>query len=271
MILTVGLPVRNGAQYLPRAIETLLSQHFGDFELLISDNASTDGTADVCSEYAKLDARIRYVRQATNIGGAQNFTYLLRDARTPLFAWAAHDDEWAPEFLKTCVGLLELNPLAAIAYSAYQPVDLFGEPFGPPIRPVGWEGGRAVDRWSLAIREWGVHAAIYGVMRTSLAQETRGLLDFVSADLVFMAELLMLGSLVTSPEPLHRKRMYGDRHYVPAWHFPRYHVTREMVRGAARFGEGVAVLPSAIRYYMSSAGIVFDVKTGVKGMLRAES
>ena len=75
--LSVGLPVYNGEGYLAESLEALLGQSYEDFELIISDNASTDGTADICRRYAKQDSRIRYIRQPRNIGCAPNHNYLV--------------------------------------------------------------------------------------------------------------------------------------------------------------------------------------------------
>ena len=90
--LTVGLPVYNGEKYLAESLEALLGQSYEDFELIISDNASTDGTADICRRYEKQDSRIRYVRQPRNIGLAPNHNFVLEQAREELFKWAYHDE-----------------------------------------------------------------------------------------------------------------------------------------------------------------------------------
>ncbi len=97
--VSIGMPVYNGERLLRRALDALVSQDFADFELIVSDNASTDSTADICATYARFDSRIRYTRQATNIGPAANFRYVLEQANAPLYMWAAHDDVWQPQFL----------------------------------------------------------------------------------------------------------------------------------------------------------------------------
>jgi glycosyltransferase involved in cell wall biosynthesis len=101
--VSIGMPVYNGDNYIREAIDSLLAQTFRDFELLISDNASTDGTQSICEEYARGDARIRYVRQHRNRGGFNNFEYVLDHACGTYFMWAAHDDVWAANWLDTLV------------------------------------------------------------------------------------------------------------------------------------------------------------------------
>lgn len=97
--VSIGMPVYNGAQYIREAIDSLLSQTFTDFELIISDNASTDDTQSICTEYARRDPRVRYFRQAKNKGAVANFGFVLDCAKAQLFMWAAYDDLWAPNFL----------------------------------------------------------------------------------------------------------------------------------------------------------------------------
>ncbi|MEM6891420.1 MAG: glycosyltransferase family 2 protein, partial [Pseudomonadota bacterium] len=79
--LTIGLPVYNGANYLAEAVTSILSQDFEDFELIISDNASDDDTADICRDFAARDKRVRYERQVVNVGAAPNYNLLLPLAR----------------------------------------------------------------------------------------------------------------------------------------------------------------------------------------------
>src|SRR3546814_12920885 len=90
--VTIGLPVYNGANYLAAAIESILAQTVADFDLIISDNASTDATEQICRAYAGADRRIRYVRQPQTLGAAANFNLLARMSEKPYFKWAAPDD-----------------------------------------------------------------------------------------------------------------------------------------------------------------------------------
>ncbi len=92
--ISIGMPVYNGEKYLREAVDSLLAQTFSDFELIISDNASTDATESICRQYEKADRRIRYIRQQENIGVVRNFQFVLRQAGAPYFMWAACDDKW---------------------------------------------------------------------------------------------------------------------------------------------------------------------------------
>ncbi|MDJ0792634.1 MAG: glycosyltransferase [Woeseiaceae bacterium] len=98
--VTIGLPVYNGELFLHEALSSLREQTFQDFELIISDNASTDSTADIIARHAAADSRIRAVRQAENIGAHDNFLFVLSEARAELFMWASHDDIWEENWLE---------------------------------------------------------------------------------------------------------------------------------------------------------------------------
>ena len=98
--LSIGLPVYNGENYLAESIEALLGQSYQDFELIISDNASTDGTDGISRRYAKQDSRVRYIRHQRNIGLAPNHNFVFRQSRGEFFKWAASDDLYARDLLR---------------------------------------------------------------------------------------------------------------------------------------------------------------------------
>ena len=108
--LSVGLPIYNSEKYLAEAIEALLGQTYADFELIISDNASTDGTPDICHHYESLDSRVRYFRQPRNIGLAPNHNFVADQARGEYFKWAAGDDLYGRDLLARCVAALDEYP-----------------------------------------------------------------------------------------------------------------------------------------------------------------
>lgn len=105
--VTIGMPVFNGASFIQEALDSLLAQTFTDFELIISDNASTDGTQSICRKYAAQDGRIRYVRQVENRGATSNFKFLLDEAAGEYFMWAASDDVWSNDWLSTLTSRFE--------------------------------------------------------------------------------------------------------------------------------------------------------------------
>lgn len=105
--VSIGLPVYNGEKFLQKKIETLLEQTIKDFELIISDNASTDSTPTICQEHARKDKRIRYFRQEKNMGAIWNLKFVLEEARSNYFAWTAVDDIILPEFFEKNIKILD--------------------------------------------------------------------------------------------------------------------------------------------------------------------
>src|SRR4051812_10040179 len=125
--VTIGVPVYNGEKFIRATVDSLLAQTFTDFELIISDNASTDGTEVISREYAAKDPRIIYVRNPRNLGPAANYNVPLDRARGEFFKWNAADDVCGPDFLKLCVEALDANPDAVIAYPRTKVIDGEGQ------------------------------------------------------------------------------------------------------------------------------------------------
>jgi glycosyltransferase involved in cell wall biosynthesis len=117
--VSIGMPVYNGGKFIRRALDSLLGQTFTDFELIISDNASTDETQRICLEYAAKDRRILYYRSDVNTAPIPNFNRALNFASGQYFMWAAHDDRWEPLFIASLVQALDENPQAALAFCRF--------------------------------------------------------------------------------------------------------------------------------------------------------
>src|SRR5690349_21549528 len=126
--VSIGLPVRNGARFLAQAVDSLLAQSYPDFELIISDNASTDETEAICREYAAHDARVRYYRSREDVGLARNYNYLFMRARGEYFKWAAADDVHEPDYVARCVDILEHDSSVVLAYARTKFIDENGVP-----------------------------------------------------------------------------------------------------------------------------------------------
>mgnify|MGYP001145251844 FL=1 len=121
--VSIGLPVYNGELFLKKALESLLNQTYSNFELIISDNNSTDSTQKICQEYAKNDKRIHYVRQEKNLGAFSNFYFVLNKAKGKHFMWAAVDDYWDDDFLKKNLDILQRHPNVVCSISK---IDTYG-------------------------------------------------------------------------------------------------------------------------------------------------
>lgn len=166
--LTIGLIIYNGADSAKRCIDSLLSQTFTDFELLIHDNGSTDGTSEICAEYAARDPRVHHVRHALTIPQSDNFRGVLMAARTPYYMWAADDDIWSPRFAELCIAQLDAHPEAVACCTE---VD-FKYPDGDVRRARGTFAiaGSPVDRVRTYLLNPRDSARLYGVYRTPALQ-----------------------------------------------------------------------------------------------------
>jgi len=210
--VSVGLAVFNGENFLSEAIESMLNQTFDDFELIISDNASTDSTEAICRAHAERDSRIRYIRQATNRGAAWNQNEVMRQARGELFKLAAHDDLCEPEFLARCVEALDAHPECVLAYT-----DTFEMVRGDRSYLMQWHdrintsSPRAHVRFR-ALIEGDIYAfRIFGVIRTAALRRTPLFGHYHAADHVLISHLALLGPFVRVPENLFLYRIHPEQ------------------------------------------------------------
>ena len=121
-ILTIGMPVFNDKDFLEKSLNSILSQSFKDFVLIISDDGSTDGCELICKKYAEKDPRIQYIRQEKNIGISKNMKFLLQQSKSRYFMWAGDDDLYAPNFIESLIKELQIND-AVCAFCNFSTID----------------------------------------------------------------------------------------------------------------------------------------------------
>ncbi len=208
--LSIGLPVYNGGNLLAEALEALLGQSYEDFELIISDNASTDGTADLCRRYEKQDSRIRYIRQPHNIGLNPNHNFVVKQARGELFKMASHDDLYARDLLKRCVDALDENPQAVLAHCWEAMIDPSGKVTKALKYTVATDSPRAPERFrSMLFDGWDDYT--YGVMRTAVLFRTHLHGSHHLADRSINTELGLHGPFCMVPDWLYFRRDHPER------------------------------------------------------------
>ncbi|MEV4596442.1 glycosyltransferase family A protein [Amycolatopsis sp. NPDC049253] len=208
--LTIGLPVYNGEEFLGEALDALLGQTYEDFELVISDNASADGTEEICRQYARKDSRIRYVRQARNIGATPNHNVLLDMARGELFKWASHDDLYGRELLAKCIAVLDERPEVIVAHSHQAIIDENGAVTVPLDYVHKTDAPRPSTRFKSLLFEPGGDD-FYGVMRTDVLRRVTPMDSYHHADRTYVAELALHGPFHQVPELLYFRRDHPDR------------------------------------------------------------
>jgi glycosyltransferase involved in cell wall biosynthesis len=208
--LSVGLPVYNGEEYLAESIEALLGQTYDDFELIISDNASTDATADICRRYAKQDSRIRYFRQPSNIGCNPNHNFVIKQGRGELFKLASDDDLYARDLLKRCVDVLDEFPHFVLAHSWSALIDASGAVTNVVEYPVATDAPRAPDRFrSMLFDGWGDDDG--GVIRTKVLRKVAPYDSYHFADRVFTTEIGLHGPFFQVPDWLWFRRQHPQQ------------------------------------------------------------
>ncbi len=205
--LSVGLPVYNGEDYLAESLESLLGQTYEDFELIISDNASTDGTAGICRRYAKQDSRIRYFRQPSNLGCNPNHNFVFEQARGELFKLASDDDLYARDLLKRCVDLLDERPDCVLAHSWSVLIDASGAVTNVVEYPAATDARRAPDRFrSMLFDGWADDDG--GVIRTRVLRQVAPYDSYHFADRVFITEIGLHGPFYQVPDWLWFRRLH---------------------------------------------------------------
>lgn len=246
--VTVGFPVYNGARYLRQALDSLLAQDHPSFEIVLSDNGSTDETPAICAEYAARDPRLRVIRHQVNRGAGWNFNHVVHQARGKYFMWAAHDDLWRADCLSLYTRALEADPQAMLVYGHAVPVGVAGTPVAEPYSGFVNDAATSRERLRRLLDHWELHAAIYGMYRMSALRRTRLILSRLSCEIIFLAEVAVQGktlelsercSFKRIPDPGQRYRSSEEQlaYLDPATHarrrrspFPALFVTLETMR-----------------------------------------
>ncbi|MBN1630773.1 MAG: glycosyltransferase family 2 protein [Thermoleophilia bacterium] len=223
--VSIGLPVYNGAPYLEQALDSLLSQTFGDFELIISDNASDDGTAEIAARYAQRDSRIRYHRNDENLGAARNFNNTFALSRGQYFKWAACDDIHLCDYLQRCVEALDENPDVVLAYPRAREISEDGRPLHESLDPLELSDpspARRIHHMLWASRK--VHM-VFGLMRREVLAQTDLLLAENGADRLLLTKLAIMGPWRQVDEILFVNRATGSRRNARTrrFHDPNLH------------------------------------------------
>lgn len=208
--VSIGLPVYNGENYLQQSLDSLLRQSFTDFELIISDNASTDSTPDICTDYADRDSRVRYIRQDTNIGAAPNHNFVVHQARGELFKWASHDDLYHRELLRRCVQLLDADPTVVLAHSYDAIIDEDSRIIERPRYALATSSSSPITRFHSMLYGLGGND-VYGVVRLDVMRRTHLHGSYHNADRVIVSELALHGRFAQWPEILYYRRDHRQR------------------------------------------------------------
>jgi glycosyltransferase involved in cell wall biosynthesis len=208
--LTVAVPVYNGERFLRQCLDSLLSQTYRDFVLVISDNASTDRTREICESYANADSRVRYHRNAVNIGLYGNFNLLLGLVRTPYVKLASADDFWAPTMLADAMGEMQSDPSLVLCHPRAVLVDEDGREIRRYEKSLQLTDDDPAVRFRRVLTELGLVNQLMGVMRTDAVRSMLPLMKQPPADSVFVAELSLYGKIMELPKYQYFRRFHEE-------------------------------------------------------------
>lgn len=210
--ITIAMPVYNGEKFIRNSLDSLLSQTFKDFELIISDNASTDSTSSICQEYAKKDTRIRYIRQNKNMGGIWNLNFVLQEAKCKYFMWAAVDDYWLPTFVEKNIKVLESDETIIGSISDVELYRELTEEFKPNINDPSNRNTKkfqyvcptsdSVEKRIGIYLKFFQASIIYGIYRTRVLKESCISDNFWANDFAIVLKTLRHGNLHVIDEVL---------------------------------------------------------------------
>lgn len=216
-LLSLGLMVFNGEDYLSAQVESLLNQTFDDFELIIGDNASSDGTEQICRDFTARDRRIRYIRREENVGATRNANLLFGEGSGKYFKFVAHDDMHEPSYLERCIEVLESHPDVILCHTGTVLIDQHGKPLprdpetgwyadwsgrlwpiDPPTRRLG--STRPHERYHDILHHTMLASEFWAVMRRDALARTRLLGDYFGSDRPLLAALALIGRFHTLPD-----------------------------------------------------------------------
>ena len=262
MRLTIAIPVYNGERYLRETFECINAQTFSDFEVIISDNASTDGTEWICRDFAARDPRVRYVRNIRNVGMAANFERLVKLAHGEYFKLATADDRFDARLVGECVAVLDAHPEVALCYGKTTLIDEDGKTIRQYEDNLDLREPRAATRFWLVLERQRLVNVVHGVVRTRALRRAGPLGTYVGADMVLVPAIALQGQFWELPEYLFYRRMHpgasssidtdaGDqefwnpltRHRTSLTTWPRFGgYVRAIVRAPLSIGEKLSLL-----------------------------
>ena len=233
-LVSVGLPVYNGEKTIETALDSLLAQDYKDFELIISENASTDRTLEICQRHSLVDSRIRISRKTKTTGALENFISVLQEARGKYFMWASADDYWSPEFISSLVKELEDHPDAGVAMCATERLGDNSKLFDI-IRFTGKANPNEMNYFRMALslastKKYNLY--FYGLFRTKLLKDAaKQMPNTLGLDRLFICQVALATHLRYVDKPLYVRKQHSI--------FPSEKDTSEGARRRASSGKFV--------------------------------
>jgi len=224
--ISIGIPVYNGEKHLELVLDSLIKQSFSDFEIIISDNASTDKTEEICRFWQGQDNRVSYHRNPTNIGAAANYKKVFQLSKGQYFKWMAHDDRCSPNYLEECVKVLEDDPDVVMSFPRFVLIDDSDHVF-PLVKENTYatSDGRTIttnpprnfmsthpsERYSEVLHKTTECYEFFGLSRREIIEKTSQHDAFYGSDKVLLCELAMMGKLKEVSSAIGYFRIHGEQ------------------------------------------------------------
>jgi glycosyltransferase involved in cell wall biosynthesis len=255
-LVSLGVPVFNGEQFLVECLDGLVAQDYTDIEIIVSDNGSTDATQEIVRDFCSRDERIVYERHEENRGAAWNYNNCVHRSRGAYFSWTAHDDVRPPKFVSASIeGFRSVGGDAASVYGTSDFIDETGALIGPDEDELHVRSSRPHVRLAAALASVNFAAPVFGLLARDVLDRTRLIDSFAASDYVLICELAMLGPIVQIEEMTLGRRLHPgssreanrSRADVVAWFDPsgsqsrlsdRQRLLLEYERSVGRLGLG---------------------------------
>jgi glycosyltransferase involved in cell wall biosynthesis len=208
--VSIAVPAYNCEKYISQSLDSLLGQSYGDFELVISDNASSDGTEEICRRYVAMDQRVRYIRRTENIGGPGNFRYVFAQCSGQYHKWSTADDFWHPQFLEEAVAVLDGQPDVVLCYPKTRLIDATGTPLSDYEDRLDLADDSPRARFRDLYELIGLCNAHLGLIRREAMLQTRLIAAHKASDVDFLGELALLGKFKLLPAVRFYRRFHQD-------------------------------------------------------------
>jgi len=205
--VSIGMPIHNGGIWLADSIESILNQTYSDLELVITDNASTDNSEEICRSYAAQDSRVRYIRHNTNIGGPNNYNSAFHHTSSPYFKWASCNDICQKEMIERCIEVLLARKDVVLSYPKTRLLLEETNTTEDYEDNLDLQDESACSRFKKLLQKIRLNNAMNGIFRSEVLKNTPLMKLHVAEDINLMAELTLYGKFVEIPEYLFYRRM----------------------------------------------------------------
>lgn len=253
-LVSIGMPAFNEAAHIGEAIASLLGQTYPHFELIISDNASTDGTYDIILDHAARDPRIKPVRNERNVGALSNFASVRDRACGEYFMWAGAHDRWHPSFISKLVPVLENDPRVVLAYPLSMLIDAEGRELGIMSDRIDTRGLAAAERFRKFVSEIRDCNMLHGLIRRRVVADLKCKAVWGS-DILLLAELALRGSFAQLPEVLFYRRQVRDEVYLSDEYKRRLWTALDPARAERKAKLGTTAMLRQLRNELAMAAL----------------